>query len=226
MSQQRRKKYTYFLQLLLVVFIVLSGIRCDSILPEDFKTKEYTIAGIDNQACTMLLDTTGTNIYARTLASLKTIVDSAALANGSENQVILQKFSALVDSLPQLVEGSLMITYYATDQKNSYAVLKVLSGQAKDLYIYTSLFYNANNVNEYITVRLLKSDTTEVSYSNDMPGETVSGGTQTIIVASDERIVPTIRSRDIVHVDEGVYIVRFTMSDPSTIGKFKIALLP
>jgi hypothetical protein len=226
MSQQRRKKYTSFLEFLLIVIVVVIGIGCDSILPEDFKKKDYTIAEIDGRACTILLsDTTGKGIASLALASLDTtIVDSATLANSTENQIILAKFSLLIDTLPQLVQESLIVVD-STGQKNSYAVLTIPQGQAKDLYIYTSLFYTAENVNEYVTIRLLKSDTSEVAFSNDMAGEVVSGGTQTIMVESQERIVPIIRSRDKVHVEAGVYLVRLTMSNPQTIGTYKITIL-
>jgi hypothetical protein len=221
MSQQRRKKYASFLDFLLIVIIVMIGIGCDSILPEDFKKKDFTIAEIDGRACTALSGTVGTEIIPRTLASF---VDSATLANSTENQIILSHFSVLADSVPQLVQETLMIVD-STGMKNTYAVLTIPQGQAKDLYIYTSLFYTAENVNEYVTIRLLKSDTSEVAFSNDMTGETVSGGTQTIIVQSQERIVPTIRSRDMVHVEPGTYLVRLAMTNPQTTGKYKIIIL-
>ena len=224
MSQQCRKKHTSFLQYLLIVVVVVIGAGCDSILPEDFKEKDYGIAEIDGRACTSFSDTIGTGIVSRSLASFKSMVDSATLANSTENQIILAKFSELADSLPPLVRDALMIVE-PTNQKNSYAVLRVLPGESKDLYIYTSLFFTADNINEYVTIRLLKSDTTEVGFSNDMAGEVVSGGTQTVVVQSEERIVPTIRSRDKVHVEEGVYLVRLSLSTPATIGKYKIIIL-
>jgi hypothetical protein len=221
MSQQHRKKYTSFLEFLLIVIIVMIGIGCDSILPEDFKKKDFAIAEIDGRACTILSDTVGTKIAPLSLASF---ADSATLANNTENKIILSNFSVITAGLPLLVQESLMIVD-STGQKNTYAVLTIPQGQAKDLYIYTSLFYTAENVNEYVTIRLLKSDTTEVAFSNDMAGEIVSGGTQTIIVQSQERIVPIVRSRDKVHVEAGTYLVRLTMSNPQTIGDYKITIL-
>jgi hypothetical protein len=219
MSQQRRKNYASFLEFLLIVIIVMIGIGCDSILPEDFQKKDFTIAEIDGRACTILSDTVGTAIAPKALESF---VDSATLANSTENQVILSNFPVITAGVPQLVQESLMIVDPA-GMKTTYAVLTVT--QAKDLYIYTSLFYTAENVNEYVTIQLLKSDTSAVAVSNDMTGETVSGGTQTIIVQSQERIVPIIRSRDMVHVEAGTYLVRLAMSNPQTTGKYKITIL-
>ncbi|MGD0339158.1 MAG: hypothetical protein ABSB78_10240 [Bacteroidota bacterium] len=227
MYRQCQKKYASFLKLFLVGIVVMIGIGCDSILPEKFKNKEYTIADIDSRACIILSDTTGKSIQTMTLQGF---VDTATWRRFTqdsltENQVLYPKFSVLVDSLPQLVRDSLMVVGYPKGENTTYSVLRVLPGESKDIYIYTSLFYNADNVNEYISIRLMKSDTIDVNYSNDMVGETISGSTQTILVQSEERIVPTIRSRNKIHVEEGVYLVRFGMSNPVTINKFKILIL-
>jgi hypothetical protein len=139
----------------------------------------------------------------------------------TENQVYKLKFNEIKDSLQHTLTQDSLILINPGDQKITYARWDVSGG---NYYLYTSLRYIESNINEYVSIELIKSDTTAVSYSSAMPGETVSGSVQTILVAQNNRIVPIIRARYQYHLNNGTYLVRFITSNP-TIGQFKVVLL-
>jgi hypothetical protein len=235
--------------MLLVSMLLVATNGCDSILPEDFKNKEYTIAEIDQRACNLLSADTVNNaqgvtigyksssghpVQSRLLASL---VDSATRANNRDNQIIFSSFNLLADSLALLVSDSLMlITHPSASQKDTtYAVMKILPGQSQNIYLYTSLRYydtvdnvgnHSTNINDYVSVELVRVDTTTVNYSEDMHGETISGGTQIILMSQQKHVVPIIRARYKIQLDQSIYIVRLIISSPATIRPFKIVILP
>jgi hypothetical protein len=230
------------LKLFLVSLLVLGFFGCDNVLSEKFKDKEYTIAAIDNVAANWLAkdtlnDSDGITIRYKSrcgdslkVRTLKSLVDTTTWGNydrGSltENQVYYQKFNEIADSLqPQTLIRDTLIIINPDDQKVTYARLDISGGQGKDIYLYTSLRYNSSNVSEYVSIELIKNDTASVSYSTVMSGETVSGSTQIISISQSKRIVPIIGARYQYHLEDGIYLVRFTTSNP-TVGLFKITIL-
>jgi hypothetical protein len=179
------------------------------------------------------LPVTWSVISSQTLAGYATGTDTA------DNQIIHSKFNSLAGSLPSLHQDSLIIVNYPAGQNISYAVLNISSGQAKDVYIYTSLLYyhnssnNGTNINDYVSVDLVKSDTSIVSSSSAMPSESAFCSYEKILYSSAPRVVSVIRARYKVHLDQGgVYVVRFTLSSPTIsnplsgiANQFKIAIL-
>lgn len=214
-----------FICLFLFSSLLAGGIGCDSILPDEFKEKDYSSPTIDVTASNILArDTTGystnpNNFYivnARTMLSMVDNITQVKLTQDSitENQVILSKFDALADSLnaTPLIRDTEMFIQIDNSSSTAYSVLNISAGQSKDIYLYTSLIYTSTNINEYLSVQLIKRDTSLLSYSNDMLMETVSSGTTSIVDAGQSRLVPIIKGRYRIHVEEGVYLVRFIKS--------------
>jgi hypothetical protein len=224
-----------FLKLFLISSLLAGAVGCDNLLPSEFRQKEYTAPDVDIRVCNQLsrnlLDSTGQVIdpsacYLVNSRALASLVDSTTRATSTDNQIILSKFNELVDGLkPPLERDTLILVQYPADQRVTYAVLNVSSGQSKDIYIYTSLHYNQNNLAENVAVQLVRNDTSQVSYSDDMRAEIATGCTQLVTVAGTPRIVPTIRSRYRIHLEEGIYLVRFVVSRPEVVGSFKIIIV-
>jgi hypothetical protein len=223
-----RKKYTMVLKSLLLGAVVFMIAGCDSLLPDKFNEQEYTASAIDQRACFWLADTLPRTIQTKILNTLNTPGDTS-WASLTDNQIIFANFDYLIDTLQQqnLVQDTLIRIQYPANEKVSYAVLSVEAGEtSKDLYLYTSLEYVEGNINEYITVQLVKSDTTLISSSTNMEYETVSCCSDTLLIANQPEIVPIIRSRFLFQLDESsVYLVRFIVSRPEVVGPFKITLL-
>jgi hypothetical protein len=178
---------------------------------------------MDDQACSRFL-TPDTLVYEVNALTLQSLVDTNWI-DSSDNQIILSKFDELSDTLSSLVSDTLMFIRYPEGENISYAVLKV--SPAKNIALYTSLKYyyddssRTTNINEYVTIELIKRDTTTANSSVDMLPESLTGCTDEVIIAQNERIVPTIRARYIFHLEEGVYLVRFVLSNWLNIASFK-----
>ena len=227
-----------FLSLFLFSTLLLGGFGCDALLPDKFEEEKYNSPAIDAQASSILSqDTTGNIISARRMLDIvDSITRERLLADSiTEDQVIIAQYDALIDSLNNvpLIRDSLQFVQFLnrdltqdTIGSVAYALLNVSAGQSKDFYLYTSLIYTQSNINEYISVRLIKRDASAVTFSEDMIMETISSSSQLVPVAGGTLLVPTIKARYRIHADEGVYLVRFTKSNVLAFGRFaKILIL-
>jgi len=125
----------------------------------------------------------------------------------TDNQIVNSKFALLADSLRALKYDTLMYLSYPDSQKISYA--KISSAQSKDVYVYTSLFFNETNVSQFIDMEFVKSDTSLALLSVDASSETATS----LIVYRPGGLVGK-RTRYKVHLEAGTYVVRLIMSDP------------
>jgi hypothetical protein len=243
-----------FIKILLVCTSLLwLGIGCDDLLPPEFKAKDFNPSNLDIEASNLFTRdtindsqgvTTGYRrastryiVNSQALAGLN-FVDSTTRADSTDNQIILSKFNILADSLdPVVIDSLLYVTYpanlmtYPINQRATYAVLKILPGQSKDIYIYTSLYYYSGNSNDYVNIELVKRDTSLVSSSSRTKFANTYFSTITVLVNQTEKVLPTIRERFKLHLEEGVYLVRFNLSNPATISypsipnEFKVIIL-
>jgi len=230
MYHKCQKTYTSFLGLILLCIILITSWACDSLLPEKFSEKEFDAEAIDQQACFWFTDTTVIPNTIRTRV-LSTVVDTAwtdlSWADSSDNKIIFAYYDHVIDSLQKqiLIRDTLISIKYPANQKVSYALLDIASGETRDIYIYTSMEYTEDNINDYITVQLVNRDTSVVNASTDLAYETVSCCTDTLLIAEQVRIVPIIRARFKLHLAEDVYVVRFIVSRTEAIESFKITVL-
>jgi hypothetical protein len=221
--------------------MLFAGIGCDSLLPDEFKAKNFNPADVDTLAGNLLTRDTINNAQGNTIsyqyypitttrfrilpvtwayANSNVLTSFATPSDTTDNQIIHSKFNTLVDSLVSLPSDSLILVKYPANQGISYAVLKVSSSE--NIHIYTSLQYYwmaaASNVNEYVTVDLIKSDTTLVSASRVISPEDANCSLENILNNGVSTTLRVINARYTVHLDQGVYLVRFTLSNPVTIG--------
>jgi len=250
MNHRDHSRYTLLLKLVLVGIVVCAGFGCEDLLPEKFKQKEFTPASVDNKAAAFLsrnvTDSTGKIISSAShIVVAKTLINTVGspwrdslIANAyTENRVIKAKYDDILDSLQgqRLIRDSLMTIDYPDSQKISYASLSVSAAESKDIYIYEGMQfnqdttaqhqYNQNNLNEYITIQLVRNDTSVVSSTEDMPSEAISGSAQLVPVPGYDLVVPCIRARYKLHLSEGTYLVRFIVSSPNTVKLFKAVIL-
>jgi hypothetical protein len=227
MYYKRKNRYLSAWILVMLGSILLATIGCDSILPEKLQEKEYDTPAIEQRACywlslsDSLQDSLGCQVKSRTLKSCLAGADTV-WKDSSDNKIIHATFDQLIDSLKTLASDTLLLISYPADQDTVYAELNVNSGQANSMYIYTSFEYYydgrsaTSNINEYVSVKLLQQDTSLVNSSIDLQGETLSGCSEEVA----DRIIPIIRARYKVQLAEGVYLVRFILSNPQNIASF------
>jgi hypothetical protein len=206
-------------------------------LPDEYKAKNFNAADVDASAGKLLTrdtinDTQGNTIsyqyYPITTTRFITLPVTWAYAHSdtltgnttTDNQMIYSNFNSVTNTLYPLPTDSLILVTYPANKSISYAVLQ--AGSAKDIHIYTSFQYywtsSASNINEYITIDIIKSDTTLVSSSTVIPSEVAYCSSENILVNGASKTIPVINARYTAHVDQGVYLIRFTLSNPVAIS--------
>lgn len=188
----------------------------------------YTIAYQYNP----IYDTTGAGIpdtVGKVIPTTWSTVNSKVLQNivgsvsESDNQIISTHFNMLADSLANLNMDSLLLVKYADTAKATYAVLKAT--KAEDIYIYTCLDYyykasnNTSNLSDYVSVDLIKQDTSLVGSSSAVSPEGSYSSIEKILVSGTTKIVSVTGAKYTFHLDKsGTYIIRFTLSSPTEIS--------
>jgi hypothetical protein len=243
MDYNYQNTFASFFRIVLASGMFFAGIGCDSIMPDEFKAKNFNPAEVDTVAGNMLTRDTVNDAQGNTIsyqyypitttrfrilpvtwayAASKSLESFASPSDTSDNQIIHSKFNTLIDSLVSLPSDSLILVKYPqANTKISYAVLKASS--SKDIHIYTSLQYYltpaASNINEYIAIDIIKNDTTLVSTSSMIPPEVAYSSSENILdISGASKTIPVINARYTAHLDQGVYIIRFTLSNPEAIS--------
>jgi hypothetical protein len=249
MYRHYKKSYVPYIFLFLVSALFFACIGCDSLLPTDFKAKNFTPSDIDARAGHLLTSDTLNDPQGFTVSYQYVAVDSFGAAIGLNtpkstvgyrslpvtwsivlldtniinNTIIHSSFDSLTTVYPTLHEDSLIVVTYPKNMSVCYAVLK--SDQAKDMYLYTSLLYyyynrdGSSNFSDYVTVELVKRDTTVISPSPMISVESEYGMTEKIQTQTNIQAVPVINACYPIHLDQGsVYLVRFTLSNPKEIS--------
>jgi hypothetical protein len=259
MYPPNKNVYVFFLGILLLGAALVTCMGCDSLTPTDFKSQTYTASDIDLKAGNLLLRDTVNDFQGFTYSYQYGSYDSSGVPSLSvpvtyrvkpvtwsylnsqifDEQIIAAKFDSLTAKIPALSKDSLILVKYPAGTLVSYAVFK--SSQAQDVYLYTGLQYYSGNLNDYVTVELIKRDNSIVSSSTNLSPESVYGSMEKMQVASATKILPAINGRFSVHLDQGgVYLVRFTLSAatisnplarpsdppvPSIANQFKVVIL-
>lgn len=240
MDYNYQKTFASFLKLFLAGVMLFAGLGCNSMTPDEYKAKNFNASDIDVLAGNLLTrdtinDTQGNTIsyqyYPVTTTRFITLPITWAYANSdtltgnttTDNQIIYSKFDSVTHVLESLPSDSLILVKYPASNSISYAVLRASS--SKDIHIYTSLQYygisatiTTTNINEYITIDIIKSDTTFVSTSTVIPSEVAYCSSEKIINNGASKTIPVINARYTAHLDQGVYLIRFTLSNPVTIS--------
>lgn len=238
MDYNYQNTFASFFKIFLVSVLLFTGIGCDTILPDEFKAKNFNTPEIDILAGNLLAQDTINDAQGNTISyqyypitTTRFIVDTPVTwtyANSdtltgnltTDNQIIYSKFDSVANTLESLPSDSLILVKYPTNKIISYAVLNASS--SKDIHVYTSLQYywttSASNINEYVTVDIIKSDTTLVSVSTVIPPEVAYCSLENILVNEASTTIPIINARYTAHLDQGVYFIRFTLSNPVAIS--------
>jgi hypothetical protein len=240
MDYYYQNTFASFLKLFLAGVMLFAGLGCNSMTPAEYKAKNFNASDVDVLAGKLLTrdtinDTQGNTIsyqyYPVTTTRFITLPITWTFANSdtltgnktTDNQMIYSKFDSVTRALESLPSDSLILIRYPANKSISYAVLQASS--SKDIHIYTSLqYYGINatnsitNINEYITIDIIKSDTTLVGTSTVIPSEVAYCSSENILNNGASKTIPVINARYTAHLDQGVYLMRFTLSNPVTIS--------
>lgn len=226
--------YKKIIIMIISYLIILIAINCEKQLPSEFQKKDYkNVSEIDNRACLLLSrDSTRTDtviaagdttfstmrLYCPiTAVSLKEPFDSLWV-NASDSLI-----QAVFDTLA--TDTTLIIDNLAGLNK-CYAYYEVNSVTASSSYLFISWDLNEDNVDAYIEPDLFNSKAERIQViSNSMAVETVAGCTEPVEIGGIDVAIPKIRARYVYELPPGKYLARFYISEPATVGKFRLAIL-
>jgi hypothetical protein len=242
MDYNNQNTFATVLRLFLVGMLFIACMGCDSILSDEFKAKNFTATDVDVSASNLLSRDTINDAQGNTIsyqyypitstrfrildstkwmyANASALTSFATQSDTTDSKIIYAHFDAIVGALNSIPSDSLVIVKYPAGQAVSYAVLR--ASTSKDVHIYTSLQYywtnTASNINDYVTVEIIKRDTTLVSGSRVISPEDANCSLENILVNGASTTLRTINARLTAHVDQGVYLIRFTLSNPVSIS--------
>jgi hypothetical protein len=249
MFRNNRSVRLQILWLFLASAISIAYLGCDKLLPAKFKAQNYNPAVVDERAGALMTSDTINDAQGNTsyyqyipgppvvtrhpanwiMVQARTLGSFAGPTDTTDNQIIMSKFNVLADSLPSLLSDTLTLVRYPGDTASAanntvnvcYALLKAV--QAEDIYIYLSLDYyydgTVSNLTDYISIDLLREDTSLVARSTALPSASTYASTLTILTTSGApKVVPVLAARYAFHLEAGTYIVRFTLSNPVEIS--------
>jgi len=214
--------------------IFLVAINCEKQLPSEFQEKDYkNISGIDSRACFLLSrdstrtdtvivgsDTTFSTIryYCPiTAAYLEAPVDSV-WTNASDS-LIQARFDTLLTDTTLIINNSAGLT-------NCYAYFENNSGTTATNYLFISWDLTEENLDAYIEPDLFnKSGEPMKLISDQIDLATIAGCTEAVAIGGIDMAMPKIRARLVYELPPGKYLVKFYISEPITVGNFRLVIL-
>ena len=229
--------HSIFKKLLIMMvcyLILLMTFNCEKQLPSEFQKKDYkNIADVDSRACFLLSrdstrtdtlivgsDTTFTTIrfYCPiTAAYLEEPFDSI-WANASDS-LIQARFDTLLTDTTLIINNS-------AAQSKCYAYYENSDGTTSKKYFFISWDLTEENLDAYIEPDLFnKSGERMKLMSDQIDLATIAGCTEAVEIGGIDVAIPKIRARYVYELPPGKYLVKFYISEPETIGNFRLVIL-
>ena len=230
------------------ILLILLFTQCNEFLPNDFKQEDFQIIDLDARACEYLsmdifkLDSitvdTVTSYFTDTLAvllstsNLKSIVDTTQFADSlsiTDSLIISEKYDELIGQLASMIEDTTLNITNPFGQNVCYLAYTHTINN-KTTYFYVGWKYkwladlNTDNIDAFVDVDLIKEDVSIVARRTDtITLETSSGCTQ--YVAWRGNYYPTVKAKNAFVLEEGNYLVRFTIPEPEKLESFRVVIL-
>ena len=226
-----------FKKLLIMIvcyLIILMAIDCEKQLPSEFQEKDYkNISDIDHRACFLLSrdstrtdtvivgsDTTFSTIryYCPiTAAYLKEPFDSV-WANASDS-LIQARFDTLLTDTTLIINNS-------AEQSKCYAYYEISGGTTSKKYLFISWDLTEENLDAYIEPDLFNKNGERMKLISDQIDlATIAGCTEAVEIGGIDVAMPRIRARYVYELPPGKYLVKFYISEPATVGNFRLVIL-
>jgi len=190
---------------------------CDRALPPEFEQKTgYPVSAPDSRACSLLTaDTT------RAVFVAGAVLESPAIETWKNAA------DAFIEGNLGVVPADTAVSIRNSDKRDTvYAVFRQMPGDPAGAIFYVSWDLRPGNTDASIEVSLFsKSGMVLPVQSTAMPLETAAGCTQSVLIGGQESVFPKIRSRTLISLDPGLYLVKMFISKPAAIGTIQMAVL-
>ncbi|MBC8181078.1 hypothetical protein H8E88_08140 [candidate division KSB1 bacterium] len=225
-----KKFFTSFIFILLALALVV----CEKQLPQELQKKNnYPISDFDGSACSFLSrDTTRTDtvvvgidttfITNRFYIPVTTVHLETSIENSWTNAS-----DSIIQALYDIViTDTTMLLKNPTESDTAFVYYQEQSGSSNETVFFISWDLTEQNSDAYIEIDIFNKSGEKVQeQSNSMDLETIAGCTQAIEVGGQEVVLPKIRSRKSYELPEGQYLIRFYISEPTTVGTFRLVVL-
>ncbi len=226
--------YKKLILLIISYLIILIAINCEKQLPSEFQKKDYkNVSEIDSRACLLLSrDSTRTDtIIVAGDTTFSTIrlycpITAVSLTAPFDSLWVNASDSLIQTVFDTLLTDTTLIVNNLAGLSNCYAYYEINSTATSSSYLFISWDLNEDNVDAYIELDLFNSKGEPIQLiSNSMAVETIAGCTEPVEIGGIDVTIPKIRARYVYELPPGKYLVRFYISEPATIGKFRLVIL-
>lgn len=227
-------KYKLY-KLLPVLILLLSLIlACEDQLPSDFQTSlDHQMLAVDQTACHFLsrdLTRTDTVVVGKdttfTTHRFYVPVVATGLSQSLEEAWVNAGDEFIRTQYDTLAADTTLLVSNPETETMIYALFPKPTGLPAKTIFFLSWELTEENYDAYIDVKIYAKSGKEIPMqSADMQLETIAGCTQKIQMGGATVAVPAIRARFVYSVDAGAYLVRFSLSEPASIGAFRLVLL-
>jgi len=225
-----KKIFTSFIFILFALALLV----CEKQLPQELQEKSnYPISDFDGMACHFLSqDTTKTDtvIVGMDTSYVINRFYIPVTANHPEG-TIENNWTNASDSLIQalydnVITDTTLLLKNPTESDTVYVYYEEKSGSTNETVFFTSWDLTEENSDAYIEILIFdKNGEKTQELSNSMDLETIAGCTQTVEVGGQEVVFPKIRIRKSYELPGGKYLIRFYISEPATVGMFRLVVL-
>ena len=213
-------KFLKFVRTAVVALVLLALVSCEKMLPEAFRKEDsehISLSSLDEKACGWLIRETG--VFADSVA----IADLEEPADSVWASMVDSLIGVLLDTMD--VDTCLIMENPALED-TVYAVFVQVPGSPPETVFYISWELNSDNADGYAMITLFDRAGEVVRFlSMAMDLATIAGCTETVTWGGQDVALPKIRSRWMYSLPEGMYLVRLILSEPATIGTFRMVVL-
>jgi len=216
------------------ILLALALVVCEKQLPQELQEENnYSISDFDGSACTFLSrDTTKTDTVVvgmdttystnRFYIPITTVHPEESIENSWTNasdSLIKMLYDTVITDTTLLLKNPI-------ESDTTFVYYQEQSGSSTETNFFISWDLTEQNSDAYIEIDIFNKSGEKIQeISNSMDLETIAGCTQTVEVAGQEVVLPKIRSRKSYEIQDGQYLIRFYISEPTTVGTFRLVIL-
>jgi hypothetical protein len=215
-----------WLLLIIIVIGLVALSACDSLIPEDYRDKNYKMDELDATACLKLSrplytrDSNNvivdTNFVALQLPRYDLLFDSAALNTNSEGQNIAANYLSILNGLTLIEPDTMMNASFLWDPNNDdakpvfFAAIDAVPGR---YVFYISWQLSEFNKEAFVDVNLVNIDSTFLKKKTQINLASTECFENTSSSQGDKFVLPKLRGRFELEIQTKT-LVRFEMPNP------------
>jgi hypothetical protein len=131
------------------------------------------------------------------------------------------------DRLDTLVQDTTLLVENPAGEDTVYAFFRHAAGAPAGAVFAVGWSLTRDNIDAFVEIDLFRKNGERVPVrSSAIAPEAVAACTQTVNLGDQVQTLPTVRGRFSYEWESGPLLVRFVLSEPATVGTFRVAVLP